>query len=80
MDKPSVKLAKKVTGDIGFNYYKRNKTLPAKSTSIVNVDNPIVKTGTRVFVYEIPETDSKTIAFIGSYRLLDASYNRLLNQ
>lgn len=80
MDKPSVKLAKKVTGDIGFNYYKRNKTLPAKSTSIVNVDNPIVKTGTRVFVYEIPETDTKTVAFIESYRLLESSYNHLKNQ
>ena len=80
MDKPSVKLAKKVTEDIGFNHYKRNKTLPAKSTSIVNVDNPLVKTGTRVFVYEIPETDTKTVAFIESYRLLKASYNHLLNQ
>ena len=80
MDKPSVKLAKKVTGDIGFNHYKRNKTLPAKSTSIVNVDNPIVKTVTRVFVYEIPETDTKTVAFIESYRLLESSYNHLKNQ
>ena len=31
-------------------------------------------------VYEIPETDTKTVSFIQSYRLLDASYNRLVNQ
>ena len=80
MDKKSVELAEKVTGDIGFNYYKRNKTLPAKSTSIRVVDNPIVHTGTRLFVYEIPETDTKTVSFIQSYRLLEASYNRLVNQ
>lgn len=80
MDNASVDLAEEVTGDIGFNYYKRNKTRPSKSTSIKRVDTPLVETGTRVFVYEIPETDSKTIAFIESYRLLDASYNRLINQ
>ena len=80
MDKPSVKLAKKVSKDIGFNYYKRNKTIPAQSTSILNVDDPIVDTGTRVFVYEIPETDTKTIAFWESYRLLESSYNFLLGQ
>ena len=80
MDNASVDLAEEVTGDIGFNYYKRNKTRPSKSTSIKRVDTPLVNTGTLVFVYEIPETDSKTIAFIESYRLLDASYNHLINQ
>ena len=80
MDNASVDLAEEVTGDIGFNYYKRNKTRPAKSTSIKKVDTPLVETGTRVFVYEIPETDSKTLAFIESYRLLEASYNHLVNQ
>lgn len=34
MDDASVDLAEEVTGDIGFNYYKRNKTRPSKSTSI----------------------------------------------
>ena len=38
MDNASVDLAKEVTSDIGFNYYKRNKTRPAKSTSIKKVD------------------------------------------
>ena len=80
MDNASVDLAEEVTGDIGFNYYKRNKTRPSKSTSIKRVDTPIVNTGALVFVYEIPETDSKTIAFIESYRLLEASYNHLINQ
>ena len=80
MDKPSVKLAKNVCKEIGFNHYKRNKTVVPKSTSILNVDNPIVETGTRVFVYEIPETDSKTVAFWQSYKLLESSYKHLLNQ
>ena len=80
MDNASVELAEEVTNDIGFNYYKRNKTRPSKSTSIKKVDTPLVKAGSLVFVYEIPETDSKTIAFIESYRLLKASYNHLLNQ
>ena len=80
MDNESVELAEEVTGDIGFNHYKRNKTQPTKSTSIRAVDNPIVDTGTMLFVYEIPETDTKAVAFIESYRLLEASYNHLLNQ
>lgn len=79
MDKPSVKLAKNVTREIGFNHYKRNKTSAPKSSSIINVDNPIVRTGTRVFVYEIPETDTKTVAFWQSYKLLESSYNHLKN-
>ena len=79
MDNASVDLAEEVTSDIGFNYYKRNKTRPAKSTSIKKVDTPLVETGTLVFVYEIPETDTKTLAFVGSYRLLEASYNHLIN-
>lgn len=80
MDNESVELAEGVAGDVGFNYYKRNKTLPTKSTSILTVDNPIVETGTMLFVYEIPETDSKTVAFIESYRLLEESYLELLNR
>ena len=77
MDNASVDLAEEVTGDIGFNYYKRNKTRPAKSTSIKSVDNPLVDTGTLVFVYEMPETDFRSSAFWQSYKLLEASYNRL---
>lgn len=80
MDNESVDLAEEVTGDIGFNYYKRNKTIPVQSSSILEVDNPIVETGTMVFVYEIPEVDTRTVAFWQSYRLLESSYNHLLNQ
>ena len=80
MDNESVDLAEEVTDDIGFNYYKRNKTIPAQSSSILEVDNPIVETGTMVFVYEIPEVDTRTVAFWQSYRLLESSYNHLLNQ
>ena len=80
MDNASVDLADVVADDIGFNYYTRNKTRPSKSTSIKKVDTPLVETGALVFVYEIPETDSKTLAFIESYSLLEASYNHLINQ
>lgn len=79
MDNASVDLAEAVTDDIGFNYYKRNKTRPTKSTSIKTVDNPLVDTGTLVFVYEIPETDFRSSAFWHSYKLLEASYNHLKN-
>lgn len=77
MDNASVKLAKKVTRDIGFNHYTRNKSQPTTSTSILKVDKPIVDTGTRVFVYEIPEVDGKVNAFYKSYQLVNATYNRL---
>ena len=80
MDNASVDLADVVADDIWFNYYTRNKTRPSKSTSIKKVDAPLVETGALVFVYEIPETDSKTLAFIESYSLLEASYNHLINQ
>lgn len=80
MDNASVELAEEVTSDIDFNYYKRNKTKPTKSTSISKVDNHIVKAGSLLFVYEIPETDTRTVAFWQSYKLLKASYDYLLNQ
>ena len=77
MDNASVKLAKKVSKDIRFNYYKRNKSSAVLSSSIIEVDNPIVNTGTRLFVYEIPEVDNKINAFSRSYDLVNASVNRL---
>ena len=80
MDNESVELAEEVCSDIGFNHYKRNKTVPTQSTSILNVDNPIVETGAMVFVYEIPEVDTRAVAFWQSYRLLESSYNHLINQ
>ncbi len=77
MDNASVDLASQVTSEIGFNHYTRNKSQPSKSTSITNVDNPIVDTGTMVFVYEIPEDDNRFSALIESYHLLEATYNNL---
>ncbi len=77
MDDASVELASEVCSDIGFNHYTRNKSQRSKSTSIVNVDNPIVETGTRLFVYEIPEGDSKIHAFLESYNLVSDSCNKL---
>lgn len=80
MDNESVELAEDVTSDIGFNHYKRNKTIPTRSTSILNVDKPIVDTGAMVFVYEIPETDTRIVSFWQSYKLLESAYNHLINQ
>lgn len=77
MDKPSIVLAKQVTKTIGFNYYERNVTIEAKSTSIETVDKPIVKIGSKVFVYEIPENDSIKKAKIKTMLLLESSFNQL---
>jgi hypothetical protein len=78
MDDSSVSLANKVTNSLSnFNYYKRDTSVSAKSTSINSVDNPIVSTGTKLFVYEIPEDDFAPFAFINSYRLIYDSYKIL---
>lgn len=37
-----------------FNYYKRDGKQQTKSSSITTVNDPIVATGTPLFVYEIP--------------------------
>ncbi len=79
MDSSSVNLADNVMEDLGdFNYYKRDTSVSAKSSSISKVDNPIVNTGTRLFVYEIPENDLPIFAFINSYRLSTSSLNNLI--
>lgn len=77
MDSSSVGLAKNVSNDLGFNYYQRDISKESVSTSISRVDNPIVNTGTNLFVYEIPENDFILFAFINSYRLLHSSLNNL---
>ncbi len=79
MDSSSVELAEDVSGDLGFNYYKRDTSRASKSTSISSVDNPIVNTGTNLFVYEIPENDFFIFAFINSYRLLHSSLSNINN-
>ena len=78
MDDPSVELARVVTNEIGFSYYTRNKSAPTQSSSILKVDNPIVDTGSRVFVYEIPENDRRLSSLRHTYQLLESSYNHLI--
>ena len=78
MDSKSVTFANKVMEDIpNFNYYKRNLSIPPKSSSIRMVDNPIVATGTPLFVYEIPEWSWFFEAIMESYRLIDASFKNI---
>ncbi|MDO5821236.1 MAG: hypothetical protein Q4Q32_05395 [Methanobrevibacter sp.] len=78
MDDPSVELARVVTTEIGFSHYTRNKSAPTQSSSILKVDNPIVDTGSRVFVYEIPENDRRLSSLSHTYQLLESSYNHLI--
>ena len=78
MDSKSVTLAEKVMNELpDFKYYKRNASLAPKSSSIRRVDNPIVATGTPLFVYEIPEWEGFFEAFIRSYSLIDVSFRNV---
>lgn len=78
MDSKSVELAENVMNDLlDFNYYKRDTGAAAKSTSITRVDDPIVATGTPVFVYEIPEWLGFVEAFSQSYDLISASFKNI---
>lgn len=54
-----------------FKHYTRSTNKKTKSSSIKIVDEPIVKTGVPVLVYEIPEWENKFTAFSESYDLLD---------
>ena len=78
MDSQSVNLAEKVSSLLpDFNYYQRNTDSKAQSSSITMVDDPIVATGTPVFVYEIPEWLSNSSVFTNSNRLIDACFNSI---
>jgi hypothetical protein len=78
MDSKSISLAENVMKSLtDFNYYKRDITVEAKSSSIKKVDDPIVATGTPLFVYEIPEWLGFIEAFINSYKLIGTSFNNL---
>ena len=78
MDYQSVNLAKKVSSLLpDFNYYQRNTDSKAQSSSITQVDTPIVNTGTPVFVYEIPEWLSNSSVFTNSNKLIDACFNSI---
>lgn len=79
MDSKSVALAEEVHSILpSFNYYKRNTEKKAQSSSITRVNNPIVESGTPVFVYEIPEWHGSIEAFLNSYRLIDSSFKVML--
>jgi hypothetical protein len=61
-----------------FNFYTRNSYQAPEGSSITQIDNPIVKTGTPVFVYEIPEwlgqsdVTTKTDRLIGTvFQIVD---------
>lgn len=78
MDSKSVNLADKVMMELSnFNYYKRNVNITPQSSSIINVDNPLVSTGTPLFVYEIPEWLGFFEAFTESYSLIDTSFRNI---
>ena len=78
MDSKSVELAKSVHDILpDFNYYQRDATGKAESTSIKEVDGPIANTGTPVFVYEIPEWAENLDVYSNSIRLINACFNVL---
>lgn len=75
MDSKSVTLAEAAHNLLpDFNYYQRNTSQTAESTSITGVDTPIVDTGTPVFVYEIPEWLSNSDVYTNTNRLIDACF------
>jgi len=81
MDNKSVELGEKVVAKLpGFRLYKRDPEAKIISTSITKVNNPIVKTGTPLFVYEIPEWYSEDEAFKQSYDLLLVSFKIITGQ
>lgn len=78
MDSKSITLAEAVHNLLpDFNYYQRNTDTKAESTSINGVDDPIVATGTPVFVYEIPEWLNDSDVYSNTNRLIDACFNSI---
>ena len=78
MDSKSVTLANKVMKDLPtFNYYQRDVNTTPQSSSIRMVNDPIVATGTPLFVYEIPEWFGLIDVFFESYMLIDASFKNI---
>ena len=78
MDSKSVNLAGAVHDILpDFNYYQRNTDEKAESTSINDVDGPIVAAGSPVFVYEIPEWEKNSDVYSRSNSLINACFNVL---
>ena len=78
MDSRSVTLGQSVHNILpNFNYFTRNTNQQPEGTSIQQVDNPIVASGTPVFVYEIPEWLPDSDVYPNSTKLLAAIYKSL---
>ncbi len=78
MDAKSVALGQSVHKLLpDFNYYTRNTDQTPEGSSITQIDDPIVATGTPVFVYEIPEWLGDSDVSKNSYRLIDAVFNAI---
>ena len=78
MDAKSIALAEAVHSILpDFNYYQRDADSKAQSTSITTVDDPIVATGTPVFVYEIPEWLNDSDVYNNTNRLIDACFKSI---
>ncbi len=78
MDAKSVFMATSISNSLpDFNYYQRSADEKPHSTSITKVDNPLTRTGTPVFVYEIPEWVGNSDVSFNSNRLIDACYQKL---
>ncbi len=78
MDNRSVTLGQSVQKILpSFNYYTRNTNQQPEGTSIEQVDDPIVATGTPVFVYEIPEWLPDSNVYQNSTNLLAAVFKSL---
>ena len=78
MDSKSVTLGESVHNILpNFNYFTRNTNQQPEGTSIAQVDDPIVATGTPVFVYEIPEWLPDSDVYQNSTKLLAAVYKSL---
>lgn len=78
MDAKSIALAEEVHNILpDFNYYQRDADSKTQSTSITGVDDPIVATGTPVFVYEIPEWLNDSDVYSNTNRLIDACFKSI---
>jgi hypothetical protein len=72
MDKKSIDLAENVHKILpDFKYYQRDVTKKAESNSIEVVDDPLVATGTPLFVYEMPEWAGHDEVFSRTNTFLD---------
>ena len=76
MDSKSLALAEKFRKiSPEYRYYQRDPEKKAQSKSILRVDTPIAKSGTPLFVYEIPEWAEYREAYDKTYKLIDTAYN-----